>query len=148
MNDPGALAEAGEGGLELKKAAGIAGGDDVGVEWRNELGLAVAQGVGGIGLDEVVDSRGAAADGGLGNFRELQLGNVRKQGARLGPDTLGMLQMAGIVEGDAEFQWMSRGAWLEIGEDFADVLALRGKLSCALRIFRIVTQEVPILLYV
>jgi hypothetical protein len=54
--------------LELEQAARVAGGDDFGVERGNELGFAIAEGVGGVGLREIVDARGAAADGSLRDF--------------------------------------------------------------------------------
>jgi hypothetical protein len=47
----------------LQQAAWISGGDHVGIERRNELGLAVAQFVRRVWLHEIVDTGGAAADG-------------------------------------------------------------------------------------
>ena len=85
------LALASEGGLELKETAGVAGGDDFGVERSDELGFAVAEGVGGVRLDEIVNAGGAAADGGFGDFCYLEAGNVREQLARLAANTLRVL---------------------------------------------------------
>ena len=83
-----------EGGLHLKDAARIAGDDDAGSERSDEGGLPIAQGVRGMGLDEVVDTRRAAADGRLWNFNKSERGNLREQRARLGAHSLSMLQMA------------------------------------------------------
>jgi len=62
------LVPASERRLELEDAAWISGGDDVGSETGNKFGLAIAEGVGGVWLNEIVDSGGTAADGGFGNF--------------------------------------------------------------------------------
>src|SRR5215472_17728511 len=110
--------------LKLQSTTGITCGDDVGIELRNEFRLAIAKGVGRVGLDEIVDSCGAAADGGFGNFGNFERGNACEQSARLRTDTLRMLQMAGIVKRHAQSQRMARAACLEFGENFADVLAL------------------------
>lgn len=79
MNDVRFLMPTSEGGLELENAAGIAGGDNVGSELRDQFGFAIAEGFRGFGLHQVVDSRGAAADCGLGNFRELETGDAGEQ---------------------------------------------------------------------
>jgi hypothetical protein len=50
MNDRSVTAKTSQGGLELEKAAGVAGGHDIGVERDDEFGFAVAEGVGGVGL--------------------------------------------------------------------------------------------------
>lgn len=89
--------------LKLKGAAGITSGNNIGSEIGDELGFAIAKRLGGVGLNEIVDSGGAAADGGLGNLDELKPGNSREQIARLRTHALRVLQMAGIVEGQAEF---------------------------------------------
>src|SRR5215472_6047240 len=72
-----------EGRLQLENAARIAGGHDVGPKLRNEFGFATAEGFGCIGLNEIVDSCGAATNGGLGDFSELKARNARQQSARL-----------------------------------------------------------------
>src|SRR5438034_2289835 len=51
-----------EGRLQLEHAAGIAGSDHVGAKLRNEFGFAVAERSRSVGLHEIVDSRGTAAD--------------------------------------------------------------------------------------
>lgn len=102
MNDRSVAAKTSQGGLELEEAAGVAGGHDIGVERCDELGFAVAEGVGGVGLDQIVDSGGAAADGVFWDFSEFELGNICQQLAGLRADALCMLKMTGIVEGYAE----------------------------------------------
>src|SRR5215467_3541152 len=94
---------AGERGLKLKGAAWVAGGNNIGLERRNEFGLAVTEGIGGVRLNKIVDSCRATADGGLGNFRELDSRNACEQSPRLRAHALRMLQMAGIVERYAQF---------------------------------------------
>ena len=90
-----------EGGLELQDAAGIAGGDDIGTELGNQFGFAIAKGFGCVRLHQIVDSRGAATDGGFGNFGELDSGNAGEQSARLRAHTLRVQQMTGIVKRNA-----------------------------------------------
>ena len=148
MDDGGALAEACKRELELKQAARIAGGDHVGVERRNELSFTVPQVVGSIGLDKVVDSRGATTNRGLGNFHKLQVRDIREQVSGLHAHALGMLQVAGIVIGDAKFEPMSRAAWCKIGENFADVFAFGGKLLRALCVLGVIPQQVPVPLHI
>ena len=57
-----------------------------------------------------------------------------------------VLQVTGIVEGHAETKPVQRGARLQFGEKFADVLALCGKLRGARGVARIVTEQMPIVL--
>ena len=103
MDYGGLLTLARERRLKLQNAAGIASGDDAGSETRNELGFAIPKGLGGARLNQVVDSRGAAADGGFGDLDELDPGNAREQRARLLAHALRMLQMAGVVKRHAQF---------------------------------------------
>lgn len=97
------FAETRERRLQLEDAAGITGGNDIGSEMGNEFGFAIAKGLRCVGLHEVVDSCGTAADGGFGDFGEFESGDARKQSARLGTHALSVLQMAGIVESHAQF---------------------------------------------
>jgi hypothetical protein len=92
------LMPAGESGLELQDAAGIAGGDHVDFKLRHKLGFAIAEGFGGVGLNEIVNSCGAAADGGFWNFGKFEIRNAGEQGARLRADALRVLQMTGVVK--------------------------------------------------
>ncbi len=54
--------------MKLEEAAGVSGGYDFGVERGDQLRFAVAEGVGGVGLNEIIDACGAAADGGFWDF--------------------------------------------------------------------------------
>jgi hypothetical protein len=70
------LTPARERRLELEDAAGVSSGNDVNAKMRNEFGLAVAQGFGGVGLHEIVNSGGAAANGGFGYLSKFEAGNA------------------------------------------------------------------------
>lgn len=80
-----------ERGPKLEDAAGIAGGDNIRFELGNEFGFAGAKGVGGVGLHEIVDSRGATADGGFRDLSKLEARNAREQSAWLRADPLRVL---------------------------------------------------------
>ena len=97
------LMQARERGLKLEDATGIAGGDNIGPETGNEFGFAIAERIGGLWLNEIVDSRGTAADGGFGDLRKFETGNAGEQSARLRAHALRMLQMAGVVKRHAQF---------------------------------------------
>ena len=84
--------------LELQDAARVASGDDIGLERRNEVCFAIAESVGRFRLNEIVNPRGATADGRFGNLREFEPRNAAEQNAWLRAHTLGMLQVAGIVK--------------------------------------------------
>ena len=81
-------------GLHLQNAAGISRCNNISLKRLNQPGLAVAERLGHIGLHEVKNARGAAADGSFRNFRKLQPGNARKEGTRLEANALRMLQVA------------------------------------------------------
>lgn len=134
--------------LKLEGAAGISSGDEVGSEVRNEFGFAIAKRFGGVGLNEIVDSCGAAADGGFGNLSEFEAGNAREQSAGLRVHALRVQQVAGIVKGYVQFQRMARSARIKFRKGFADVLALCGKAPGAFGVFPIVTEQVNVFLHV
>lgn len=102
MDDGCLLMQVGERRLKLEGAAGIASGDDISVELRDEPGFAIAQGFSGVWLNEIVNAGGAAADGGFGNFSKFQTRDAGEQSARLRAHALGVLQVAGVVECHAE----------------------------------------------
>ena len=81
----------------MEKATGVAGGDDVCVESGDELGFAIAEFRGCFGLDEVVDSGGAAADRRFWNFEKLNAGDLGQECARLRTNALRVLKMARVV---------------------------------------------------
>src|SRR6185437_1373936 len=100
-------------------------GVGVGVE---EMGdFAVAELLGGFGLEEVVDSCGSAAERGLGDLGELESGDGAQEFARLEEDSLSVAKAACVVIGDAERERVARGERLEVGEDFSDVAAFCGE---------------------
>jgi len=132
----------------LEDAAGIAGGDDVCGESGDVVGLASAELCGGFGLYEVVNSGGAAADGGFGNFDEYETGNLGEERARLLGDALRVLEMAGIVEGDARGKRMARGARRKLGQEFGNVAAFCGESFGAVGVDRIVAKKVGVFLHV
>lgn len=146
MNDGSVAAKTSQGGLELEEAAGVAGGDDIGVERGDELGFAIAEGIGGFGLDQIVDSGGAAADGVFRDFGEFELGNICQQLAWLRADALGVLEMARIVEGYAEAERISWRAGRQLGQNFCDVLALCGEGFGAIGVVGIVAKQMAVIL--
>lgn len=107
VDDRSGVAVAGQRGLELQEAAGIAGRNDVGLQRDDQFGFAVAEGGGGVRLDEIVDASGATADGGFGNFGEFEAGDGREKFTRLRANTLRMIEVAGVVEGDAHAEGMA-----------------------------------------
>src|SRR5712692_6703353 len=132
----------------LQQATGIAGNDRIGVCRRAVLRFAVAQLLRGSGRDQVVDARGAAADFPVGNFHDLELGDCGERLAGLRANALRVLQMAGIVIGDAHRQRLARRARFKLGEHFRDVFAARGKSLGALGISRVVAQQITIVLQI
>src|SRR5229473_3026837 len=130
----------------LQQATGIAGNDCIGVCRRAVLCFAVPQLLRGSGRDQIVDTRRAAADFPVGNFHDLELGDCGQRFAGLRANALRVLQMAGIVIGDAHRQRLARRARFKLGEHFRDVLAARGKGPGALGISRVVAQQVTIVL--
>ena len=61
--------------LQLENAARISGGHNIRAKCSDVLCLAVSERHRGIRLNEIIDSRGTTANGGLGNFREFKLWN-------------------------------------------------------------------------
>ena len=104
----GALAAAAEAAHELKQAAGIGGDDSLRVRVEQMTDLAVAKLLRGLGLEEVVDAGGAAAERRLGDLGDFELRNLREQVARLLEDSLRVTEVAGVVIGDAHGQRIAR----------------------------------------
>src|SRR5215472_15958576 len=93
--------------------------------------LAVAELVGGLGVEQVVDASGTAAEVGFGDLFDFELGDLREEFARLLPATLRVTKVAGVVIGDAEFDGRARSDGLDGRENLADVLALCGECGGA-----------------
>jgi hypothetical protein len=68
---------------KLHETAGIGGDDGVGLRGEQVLDLAVAELLGGFGLEEVVDAGGAAAEGRFSDLGDLETGDGGEQFARL-----------------------------------------------------------------
>ena len=72
-----------EGRLELQQAAGVAGHNHVRVQRGDVARFPVAELRRSFRLHQVVDSRGAAADRGFGDFQQLELRDAPQQSAQL-----------------------------------------------------------------
>jgi hypothetical protein len=107
-----------EGRLELQQAAGVAGHNHVRIQRGDVARFPVAELRRGFRLHQVVDSRGATADRGFGDFQQFELRDASKQRARLRADALRVLQVTGIVVSHAEAQRVARSARLELGQEF------------------------------
>ena len=122
-----------EGRLELQQAAGVAGHNHVRVQRGDVARFPVAELRRGFRLHQVVDSRGAAADRGFGDFQQLELRDAFQQGARLRANALRVLQVAGIVVGHPQAQRVASGARLELGQEFGDVAATESRAAWSQR---------------
>ena len=60
---------------------------------------------------------------------------------------LGVLQMTRIVIGDADRQWMPRGAGRQFDQDFRNIATFGGQSIRPVRIRRIITQQVSVFLH-
>jgi hypothetical protein len=69
------LAGSAETAAELEKAAGVGGDYSVGVSCEEVGNFAVAELLGGFGLEKIVDSCGAAAERGLGDLGYFEVGD-------------------------------------------------------------------------
>lgn len=96
----GLFAAAAEGAHELEEAAGVGGDDGLRLGGEEVADLAVAELLGGFGLEQVVDTGGAAAEPGFGDLGDFELGDSGEELAGLLMDSLGVPEVAGIVIGD------------------------------------------------
>ena len=78
----------------------------LGVRGEHAFGLAVAELGRRRRLDEVVDARAAAAERLVAGLEHGELRDRSERGARLGLEALRVLQVAGVLEGDAQRQWL------------------------------------------
>ncbi|GIW11931.1 MAG: hypothetical protein KatS3mg061_2988 [Dehalococcoidia bacterium] len=83
--------------------------------------LAVAKFARGQRVDEVVHSGAAAADFGLLQFNQFEAGDALQDRPRLLADALGVLEMAGILVGEAERERVILPAGRKLGQQFADI---------------------------
>src|SRR6202008_923460 len=89
-----------EGRLELQQTAGVAGHNHIRLQPGEMARLPVTKLRRGFRLYQVVDSRRATADRGLGNFQQLELRDAAQQHPRLRADTLRVLQVTSVVVGN------------------------------------------------
>ena len=68
------------------------------------LRLAVAELDRGLGLDDVVDARAAAADVGLAGLEQRKPRHLREHRARLSDEALRVAQVTGVLEGDGDLE--------------------------------------------
>lgn len=141
------LAGAAQAAHELEQAAGICGDDGGGVGGEEMRDFSVAELLRGLGLEQVVDARGAAAERGFGDLGDFKAGDLREQLARLLMDALRVAEVAGVVVGDAERQGIARCDWVEFAEDFGDVFAFCGEGAGSVGPLRVVAQEMAVLLH-
>jgi hypothetical protein len=136
-----------EAAHELEETAGVGGDDRFGVSGEQVGDFAIAELLGGPGLEQVVDAGGATAEGGFGDLGDFEAGDCGEEFARLEEDALCVAKMAGVVVGDAEWEWVSRGDGLEFGEDFGDVAAFCGEGAGAFGPGGVVAEKMAVLLH-
>src|SRR3954447_2132381 len=104
-------------GRHLHQAAGV-GGDEHLCACRHDVpGLAVTELSGRFGVEDVVDPRRSAAQLGLVDLLELEARYATEQLPGLGPDALGVPEVAGVVVGDGDLEWMAFGDGRDLGEE-------------------------------
>ncbi len=82
-------------------AAGVSGGDDIGIGFLDVAGFSVEKLARHIGLHDVVDSGASAADHRFFEFNKLDSGDGLDELAGLAGDLLAVGEVAGVVVGDA-----------------------------------------------
>ena len=105
---PGRLGGLGARRGHLHQAARVGGDQQLGAGGQHVRGLAVAELGRRLRVEQVVDAGRAAAELRLGDLPQLQPGDAAQQLARLGPDALGVGQVAGVVVGDGHRQRVPR----------------------------------------
>ena len=86
--------------FQLKMAARVGGGDDLGAGGEHVPDLAVLEARGGLRLGDGVDARAAAAPLGLGALAQLEPRDGAEDGAGLRADLLPVAEVATLVIGD------------------------------------------------
>src|SRR6202022_4199059 len=113
--------------LDLERAAGVGGRDQVRPRRKHVVRLAGADLVGARGLDQVVDARTAAALVALGDLQELEAGNAAQERPRLLANALRVREVAGIVVRHPQRDRVTGRRRADPGEKLRDVPDLRGK---------------------
>src|ERR1035437_2732965 len=93
---------------ELQLASRIAGRHRLSRRRDNPLHLALAQLVGRLLLHQTVETCRATAECGFGNLQQFQSGDSSQHGARLFAQSLGVLEVTGLVEGNPQGHRMPR----------------------------------------
>src|ERR1700743_1085226 len=87
---------------ELQQAARVGADDGFGACGEQVRDLAIAKFVGGLGMEEVIDAGGAAAERGFSDLFDDEVGDLCEELAWLLPDALCVTKMTGVVVGDAK----------------------------------------------
>ncbi len=123
------LAGAVDGGAaaQLQQAPGIGGDNGLGAS-----GLGVAHFLGkkfqrSLGLRDVVESRGAAADFRVGQFHKIEVGNLAQKLARSFANFLAVKEMAGILISDANGKRLHFCSKAKSSQEFGNVASFGRK---------------------
>src|SRR6266849_8622609 len=141
------LAQALQRSVNLQEAARIGRGDDIGMSTQDMLSLALAQLVGRLWLDQVVDTGATAANVCLRNVYHLDPRNAMQHLTWLQTDALRMGKMAGVMVGYAQLDGMARCHRLQLGQDLRDVPYRVRERSGAFGVLGVVAQQVSIILH-
>src|SRR6266699_4168624 len=141
------LAQALQRSVNLQEAARISRCDDIGMHTQDMLSFALAQLVGRLRLDQVVDAGATAADVCLRNVHHLDPRNATQHLTWLQTDALRMGKMAGVMVGYAQLDGMARRHRLQLGQDLRDVPYRVRECSGAFGVLGVVAQQVSILLH-
>ena len=131
---------------ELQQAARVRRHDGVRPRRQDVSRLAPPQLVRRLGLHQVVDAGRTAAQPALRHVQHLQPGNGRQHLARRVAHPLRVLQVTGVVIGDAHPHGTARRPRLQAGQHLRDVAALGGQGPGARRVGRVVPQQAPVFL--
>ena len=138
-------AEAGAG-AQLHHAAGVAGGNNVGLGRGDVFHFAFEDAARHLLVGDVVDAGSAAAEVGVGDGRQFQAGNLLQQVARLLANLLRVQQVAGVVVGYPLGHRTQRSAQRLLGEAFGDVLHALAEAMGALGEAGVVGQQFAVAL--
>ena len=89
-------------GAELQEATGVGGSDDGGQGGGGILHFVGQQFERCVGLRDIVDSRGAAADFGVRQFHKFEVGDGAQELARGVAYFLSVQEVAGVLIGDTD----------------------------------------------
>src|SRR5262249_39672241 len=110
--------------LDLQRAPGVGGDEELGGRGEHVVHLALAHLPRALRLDQVVDAGAAAALIALGDLAQLEPGDRGEERARLGAHALRVRQVACVVVGDLDLDRVARRHRLERGKVLVDVAHL------------------------